>query len=333
MSDDDNAFEEIRKLQNARKNKVKLYDDDDDDNHSEKYDRSISTSKHKSSKKTSSSSSKRNYDDDDDNDDTNERLSLKREFESYSAPKHILETVPVDDDYDPTKSYRQPTVAEQENEYRSRWRKRGLSPPRDYDPFTGKGEVMGRTYRDIMMENQLVREEKEILQKIEKKKKEEQELEKQRKRQEEYDNKHNKKHKSDSNSSNNNKHGGGDVTPPYRSSSSSNSSSSSSKWFYKVFKNGEVIEDLKEIKNEEILTFGRDPSRNKILLEHPSCSSVHASISFSNSNKRPILLDLNSTNQTFLNGKEVTPRKPSDLYEGDKIKFGASTREYIIFKR
>ncbi|KAM9987619.1 hypothetical protein ACTFIZ_000091 [Dictyostelium cf. discoideum] len=325
MSDDDNAFEEIRKLQNARKNKVKLYDDDDDDNHSEKYDRSISTNKHKSSKKTS----KRNYDDDDDN---NERLSLKREFESYSAPKHILETVPVDDDYDPTKIYRQPTVAEQENEYRSRWRKRGLSPPRDYDPFTGKGEVMGRTYRDIMIENQLVREEKEILQKIEKKKKEEQELEKQRKRQEEYDNKHNKKHKSESNSKNNNNKHGGDITPPY-SSSSSSSGSGNSKWYYKVFKNGEVIEDLKEIKNEDILTFGRDPSRNKILLEHPSCSSVHASISFSHSNKRPILLDLNSTNQTFLNGKEVTPRKPLDLYEGDKIKFGASTREYIIYKR
>ncbi|KAN0050574.1 hypothetical protein ACTA71_003705 [Dictyostelium dimigraforme] len=319
MSDDDNTFEEIRKLQKARKSKVKLYDDDDDN---EKYDRSISTSKQKSSKRTS----KRSYEEEDD--ESNERLSLKREFESYSAPKHILETVPVDDDYDPTKSYRPPTVAEQENEYRSRWRKRGLSPPRDYDPFTGKGEVMGRTYRDIMMENQLAREEKEILQKIEKKKKEEQELEKQRKRQEEYDNKHNKKHKSESgNNSGNNKHGG-DITPPYRSSSSS-----SSKWYYKVFKNGEIIEDLKEIKIEDILTFGRDSSRNKIVLEHPSCSSVHASISFSQSNKRPILLDLNSTNQTFLNGKEVTPRKPMDLYEGDKIKFGASTREYIIFKK
>ncbi|KAN0032675.1 hypothetical protein ACTFIV_006586 [Dictyostelium citrinum] len=321
MGDDDNAFEEIRKLQNARKNKVKLYDDDDED--IEKYDRSISTNKYKSSRK--SSSTKRNYNKDDEDDENNERLSLKREFESYSAPKHILETVPVDDDYDPTKSYRPPTVAEQENEYRSRWRKRGLSPPRDYDPFTGKGEVMGRTYRDIMIENQLAREEREILQKIEKKKKEEQELEKQRKRQEDYDNKHNKKHKSDSSIGNSSNKHGGDITPPHRQSSSS------SKWYYKVFKNGEVIEEFKEI--EDILTFGRDPSRNRIVLEHPSCSSVHASISFSQSNKRPILLDLNSTNQTFLNGKEVTPRKPLDLYEGDKIKFGASTREYIIYKR
>ncbi|KAK5582033.1 hypothetical protein RB653_003615 [Dictyostelium firmibasis] len=328
MSDDDdnNAFEEIRKLQNARKNKVKLYDDDDDDDKDDKYDRTISTSKQKSSKK-----SKRSYNDEED--DNSERLSLKREFESYSAPKHILETVPIDDDYDPLKSYRAPTVAEQENEYRSRWRKRGLSPPRDYDPFTGKGEVMGRTYRDIMMENQLAKEEKDILQKIEKKKKEEQELEKQRKRQEEYDNKHNKKHKFDNGSGKSDKNkssNGGDITPPYRSSSNS---SSSSKWYYKVFKNGEVIEDFKEIKVDDILTFGRDSSRNKILLEHPSCSSVHASLSLGQSNKRPILLDLNSTNQTFLNGKEVTPRKPLDLYEGDKIKFGASTREYIIYKR
>eukprot|EP01133_Synstelium_polycarpum_P005625 gene5625-6489_t len=36
------------------------------------------------------------------------------------------------------------TVAEQESEYQSRWRKRDLSPQRDYDPFTGKGENKGQ---------------------------------------------------------------------------------------------------------------------------------------------------------------------------------------------
>ncbi|EGC33417.1 hypothetical protein DICPUDRAFT_36733 [Dictyostelium purpureum] len=331
--DDDNTLEEIKKLQEARKKGVSLYDDDDDDinnnNKNNKYDSSISTS---SSKK--SSSKKRSHEDEY---DRHQRESIKKEFDSYSAPSHILDTLPVDDDYDPLKKYRAPTVAEQETEYRSRWRKRDLSPPRDYDPFTNKGGVKGRSFKEIMMETQLAREEKEIMMKIEKKKKDEEELAKQKKRTEEYENKKKLK-KGDDNDSNGSSSGNsssknsktrGDVTPTYPVSSSS----SSSKWYYKVYKNGDLIENSRDIKENEILTFGRDSSRNRIVLEHPSCSSTHASISLAPDARRPVLLDLKSTNQTFLNGKEIKPHQPEDLYDGDKIQFGASTREYIIYKR
>eukprot|EP01132_Coremiostelium_polycephalum_P006207 gene6207-7729_t len=219
--EEDDDLNEIKRLQEERKRK-KLKNDDDD-----KYDTAIATNKKEKKKQKSTSSS---YEDE-------YRANIKKEFDSYSVSKSILQSLPIDEDDDPIKQYRAPTVAEQEDEYRSRWRKRGLEPINDYDPFTGKGSNKG----------------------------------------------------------------------------------------------GSKIGDSVDIKIQEPITFGRDPTKNKIILEHPSCSSSHASITLQQSGKRPILLDLKSTNQTFLNNKEIEPYHPQELYEGDKIKFGASSREYIIY--
>ena len=45
---------------------------------------------------------------------------------------------------------------------------------------------------------------------------------------------------------------------------------------------------------------------------------------------RPYLLDLESTNGTFINGIRLDAAKYYQLKKGDVIKFDASSREYII---
>ncbi|KAF2078025.1 hypothetical protein CYY_000663 [Polysphondylium violaceum] len=305
-SDDEDDLAEIKRVQAARANKTKYTDEDEDE-----FDNFIPTSLPSSSSSKSKKDKKKKKHDKDDDDDE-QRSTWQRELDSYSAPKEILDSIPIDEDNDPIKKYRAPTVAEQETEYRSRWRKRDLSPPRTYDPFTGKGEVKGRSYRDILIETQLAKEEKELELQMSKKLKEEKEKEQKKRKLEEYDNKYKTNHSGSS-------------------ASSSSSNGKNRRWFYKVSKNQEIVEKDREIIAESPLTFGRDQGRNKVVLEHPSCSSVHAKITLERNGVRPILIDLNSTNQTFLNDKEIIPNKLNNLYEGDIIKFGASSREYIIY--
>ncbi|GAM18886.1 hypothetical protein SAMD00019534_020610 [Acytostelium subglobosum LB1] len=252
--------------------------------------------------------------------------SDKKEFDSYHAPKNILDTIPIDPtDEDPLKSYRVKTVAEQETEYQARWRKRSFSPPRTYDPFTGKGEVKGRSYKDIMIENQLAREEQDLMAKISKKQKEEEEKKRAQQKAAAIEEESNKKKKIDASSS---------AAAPSSSASSSingngNGNGREKRWFLKVYKNGANLQTNVDITLGDKVTFGRDAS-NKVVLEHPSCSSKHATISILKEGKRPILIDLKSTNQTRLNDKEIEPHHPEELYHGDKIQFGGSSREYIV---
>lgn len=44
----------------------------------------------------------------------------------------------------------------------------------------------------------------------------------------------------------------------------------------------------------------------------------------------PYVIDLDSANGTFLNNKQVDPRKYYQLMEKDVLKFGFSTREYVV---
>lgn len=75
------------------------------------------------------------------------------------------------------------------------------------------------------------------------------------------------------------------------------------------------------------LHFGKDPSSD-VLLENPTCSKVHAKVKLLG--QHPELVDLNSTNGTFLNGRRVAPTAHVVLHDRDIIKFGASSREYLL---
>lgn len=45
---------------------------------------------------------------------------------------------------------------------------------------------------------------------------------------------------------------------------------------------------------------------------------------------RPYLIDLDSANGTFINNKKIDSRKYVELLEKDVIKFGFSSREYVL---
>lgn len=102
--------------------------------------------------------------------------------------------------------------------------------------------------------------------------------------------------------------------------------------------------------------FGRDPSVADILLENPSCSMQHAVIQFREKQitrqlsaeemtarglfqgfvteavVRPYLMDLESTNKTFLNGDPVEGARYYEVRDKDVLRFGESAREYVLMK-
>jgi len=66
-----------------------------------------------------------------------------------------------------------------------------------------------------------------------------------------------------------------------------------------------------------------------IKLDHPSISRRHAIIAHGSSGN-VYLMDLGSSHGTFKNGKRLEANKREALADMDVIKFGASTREYIV---
>lgn len=87
--------------------------------------------------------------------------------------------------------------------------------------------------------------------------------------------------------------------------------------------------------------FGRDRKVVDIPIDHPSCSKQHAVLQYRSiqitqpdgsivRRTRPYIIDLDSANGTFVNYKQIEPRRYVELLERDVIKFGFSTREYVL---
>ncbi|CAN0272436.1 unnamed protein product [Ectocarpus fasciculatus] len=45
---------------------------------------------------------------------------------------------------------------------------------------------------------------------------------------------------------------------------------------------------------------------------------------------RPYIMDLDSTNGTLLNGEQIESARYIEMKEKDVVKFGTSTREYVL---
>jgi smad nuclear-interacting protein 1 len=64
--------------------------------------------------------------------------------------------------------------------------------------------------------------------------------------------------------------------------------------------------------------------------------NIYQSIKYAFSNSllflvlRPYIMDLESTNKTFLNGDQIEPARYYELREKDLLKFAFSSREYVI---
>jgi len=116
------------------------------------------------------------------------------------------------------------------------------------------------------------------------------------------------------------------------------------KWRLYVFKGEKQLDPL-AIHRQSAYVVGRERKVAHLPIDHPSCSKQHSVIQFrikritpatadeeAVTAIRPYIIDLNSTNGTILNGKKIDPAKYYELLEEDVVKFGHSTREYVLIK-
>jgi pSer/pThr/pTyr-binding forkhead associated (FHA) protein len=90
--------------------------------------------------------------------------------------------------------------------------------------------------------------------------------------------------------------------------------------------------------------FGRTHNVADIPIDHPSCSGQHAVLQYRESfhkdlqtgevvpEVKPYLMDLDSTNGTYLNGGRLDSARYYELKDKDLIRFANSTRDYIVMK-
>lgn len=112
------------------------------------------------------------------------------------------------------------------------------------------------------------------------------------------------------------------------------------KWRFYVFKEDKLAETL-HIHRKSAFLAGRDNRIADLVLAHPSCSKQHAVIQYRKIEKvhsdgsvsasvKPYLMDLASVHRTQLNGEVIDDSRYYELREKDCVKFGASTREYVL---
>ncbi|CAN6347202.1 unnamed protein product [Urochloa humidicola] len=113
------------------------------------------------------------------------------------------------------------------------------------------------------------------------------------------------------------------------------------RWRLYVFKGGEPLNEPLYVHRMTCYLFGRERKVADIPTDHPSCSKQHAVLQYRLVEKeqpdgmmakkvRPYLMDLDSTNGTFINENRIEPRRYYELFEKDTIKFGNSSREYVL---
>lgn len=103
------------------------------------------------------------------------------------------------------------------------------------------------------------------------------------------------------------------------------------RWFLYPFKGSESLDPI-PIYRQSAYLLGRDRAIADIPIDHPSCSKQHAVIQFRKVKDKvfPYLIDLESANKTKLNDQIIDPRRYYQLLEKDVIKFGFSSREFVV---
>lgn len=113
------------------------------------------------------------------------------------------------------------------------------------------------------------------------------------------------------------------------------------RWRIYVFKDDAVTDTL-HIHRQSAFLVGRIKAIADILTMHPSCSGQHAVIQFRAKTVRvdgddvrlvlPYVMDLGSTNGTFLNGSQIEAARYIELRQKDVLRFGSSSRDYVILR-
>ncbi|XP_078384623.1 smad nuclear-interacting protein 1-like isoform X2 [Oculina patagonica] len=112
------------------------------------------------------------------------------------------------------------------------------------------------------------------------------------------------------------------------------------RWRLYPFKGDEAM-SVMYIHRQSAYLLGRQRHIVDIATDHPSCSKQHAVLQYrlvdyvrpdgtASKKVKPYIIDLESQNGTFLNNQKIEPRRFYELKEKDVLKFGFSTREYVI---
>ena len=112
------------------------------------------------------------------------------------------------------------------------------------------------------------------------------------------------------------------------------------RWRLYPFKGDETLPTL-YIHRQSAYLIGRDRVVTDFPVYHPSCSKQHAVLQYrlvDTHNKEGLkcrqiklyIIDLNSTNGTYLNNKRIEPQRYIEMKATDMIRFGFSSREYIL---
>ncbi|XP_034172680.1 uncharacterized protein LOC117600849 [Osmia lignaria lignaria] len=112
------------------------------------------------------------------------------------------------------------------------------------------------------------------------------------------------------------------------------------RWRLYPFKGEKALPTL-YVHRQSAYLMGRDRKIADIPLDHPSCSKQHAVLQYrlvsfqregggEGKRIRPYLIDLESANGTFVNNVKLEPRRYHELLERDVLRFGFSSREYVL---
>jgi len=90
-----------------------------------------------------------------------------------------------------------------------------------------------------------------------------------------------------------------------------------------------MVDIVRDVNRKKCTLFGRNKELSDIVLQHPSISRQHCAIVHGSSGNM-YCVDLGSSHGSSVNKKRLVGEKREVLRDGDIIRFGASTREYVV---
>ena len=110
-------------------------------------------------------------------------------------------------------------------------------------------------------------------------------------------------------------------------------------WFlFKFIEDKKEPEETYKLINKEFFLIGKDPRICDIRIKQQNISRQHAVIQFRKIKKDynwdilPYLIDLNSTNGTYLNGDKIDNKKYYELRDKDELNFGDKKIDFVLMK-